>query len=332
MIHPEVELLLRTVLRAKPEDEPFTVHGKLAEATRINDLLVGPGEPVSRTWDDVFCTREGPVRIRWYSPPELDESILLIFVHGGGWVGGSLDLYDTFCRALSLRSRRIVMAVEYSKSPDARHPKALYQIVETILQARDLAAKANVAAPHIAVCGDSAGGFLVIGALLHLAIANTPMPAAAIFLYPVLDPSLDFQSYEAYGTGFHLTTAKMRWYWQQYLGSVSDTTRSGRVDQFLAPLNSPHLSCFPRSLVLTAQYDPLHDEGAAFAQRLSREGVETTYVDVPGQIHGFLRFRKALTDPQWGPDALMTRISSFLDASLKATSCDNANDSQGERL
>ena len=152
----------------------------------------------------------------------------------------------------------------------------------------------------LTVAGNSAGGCLLAGALHHMCFAGWPLPEKAVFIYPIVDASLAFPSYVHFCTGYHLTTARVQWYWKQYLGMDLSQMGGRLLDPYISPLQSPHLHRFPSSLVVTAAFDPLHDEGVALVKRLHTASVPVPvqHINVPGEIHGFLRFRKALTDSQ----------------------------------
>ncbi len=181
------------------------------------ELLGGPGEEVAKVWNSVAETSSGPLDLRWYAPFDAQTDSLILFVHGGGWVSGTLDSYDTFCRALALRTRWLVASLAYSLSPETRHPQAIHEVADVIQNACTLAAEAGHTIQHLAVCGDSAGGFLIASAMHHLAASGAPLPQAALFLYPIADVSMQYDSYKTFASGYQLTAEKMQW----YLGSIS---------------------------------------------------------------------------------------------------------------
>lgn len=272
-----------------------------------------PERPVAKVWNSVAQTNSGPLDLRWYEPSDTPSDSLILFVHGGGWVSGTLDSYDTLCRSLALRTRWLVASLAYSLSPEIQHPQPIHEVADVIQSACDLAAESGHTIRRLAVCGDSAGGFLIASAMHHLALNNLPLPDAAVFLYPIADVSMQYESYRTFASDYQLTAEKMRWYWAEYLGREISAP-DGQADPYLTPLSSPLLHQFPRSMVATVEFDPLLDEGIELARRLSAAGVSAELIEIPGQIHGFLRFRKVLTDPEWGPDAVMERIGRFLNS------------------
>jgi acetyl esterase len=311
-LHPQVEALLAGVLKAATPARPPTGDGIRQANANLSSTLVGPGEPVAFTWEGRAETRHGSVPLRWYVPELCRSSELLVYVHGGGWVAGTLDSYDTLCRALALRTGAIVMSVGYSLSPEAVHPVALEEVIAVFKQARSLVSSAGYNIQKVTIAGDSAGGHLAAAALHVLLSTGSEMPDALVLIYPVLDASMDFQSHRRFATGYHLTTDRLRWYWEQYLGRELSDEAAILSTPEISPLRSNQLPRFPPTMIVTAAFDPLRDEGLALAKRLAAASVPVQYLEIPGQIHGFLRFRKVLTDPLWGPDAVMTRMGTFL--------------------
>ncbi len=251
-------------------------------------LVSGPGEPVEDVRDDVL----GGVPARVYRPGSAVGTT--VYVHGGGWVVGTLDTYDALCRSLALRSGSTVVSVGYDLAPAARHPRQVEQVHSVLRAAAEQAAGAG--AGPVAVAGDSAGAHLaVLGALR--ARDTGPVLAALALVYPVVSPALDRPSAHDNAEGYALTTEGMRWYWRQYLsgdlpgdlsgdrpGDLPGSVPAGPVD-----LLDADLAGLPPALVLTAGFDPLRDEGRALADALEAAGGRVQRVSYDGQIHGFFR-------------------------------------------
>lgn len=312
-LHAQARSLIEGPLRVANPNQPPDL-SRLRQANPVvDDEVVGPGEPVFWTWDTSMRVNDREVALRWYKPTKAEPQHLTVFVHGGGWVNGTLASYDSLCRSLSLRSGGGVVSIGYSLSPEARYPVALAEVQHVLGNIADLARPLMRDVQLFAAAGDSAGGNLLAGALHRLAGQTQSPVKRAVFIYPVTDASLDHESWRRIGSVYNLTEARMRWYWDQYLGEGwNQGERSAPADA--VPLLSDRLHLFPQSLVLTATHDPLQDEGIAFVQRLREAGVNVQHFDVPGQIHGFLRFRRAMTDPTIGADATMERIGAFLRA------------------
>jgi acetyl esterase len=246
----------------------WTLTPEQARASHVaaSPALTGPGEPVEEVYDDVL----GGVPVRVYRPAGARGAT--VYVHGGGWVVGTLDTYDPLCRELANRSGSTVVSVDYTLAPEARHPTQVGQVVAVLREAAVLAAGAG-----LAVAGDSAGGHLAA-----LAAAQAPALAALVLVYPVVRPELDTASARDNATGRYLETEGMRWYWSHYLPAGPTDVP---VDLRQAPLGG-----LPPVLLLTAGFDPLRDEGLELGDALEAAGVPVERLSYDGQVHGFWRF------------------------------------------
>jgi len=223
--------------------------------------LSGPGEPVAEVGDGAL----GGVPVRTFRPEGARGTV--VYVHGGGWVVGTLATYDPLCRALAVLSGALVVSVGYDLAPQARHPHQVGQV----------AAVLDAVEGPVALAGDSAGAYLAT-----LAVTLTARPVAGLALvYPVVAPDLARPSASENATGYGLTTATMRWYWQQYLPA----DRPGEPVSLL----DADLGTLPPTLVLTAGYDPLRDEGLALADAIEDTGRPMRRLSYDGQVHGFFR-------------------------------------------
>jgi acetyl esterase len=270
------------------------------EQWRARGMARGPAQPCECVAElqlpgaDAGCA---PLRARVYRPAGAGTAArppLIIWLHGGGWVSGTLEGYDCVCRALANASRAVVLSLEYRLAPEARFPAAL----RDVRAALRWAAAASDAPPllcdarRVALAGDSAGGNLAAAAALQLqqehAAGDSPM-RAVVLVYPVLDAAMDTRSYAAFATGHGLTRVAMAAFWAHYLGD-GDAAAALRRDWRAAPLCAPQavLAAQPRTLVLTAACDVLRDEGEAYAAALTAAGVDCQLMRVRGAYHGFL--------------------------------------------
>ena len=225
--------------------------------------LAGPGPELASVADH---TVDG-VPVRRYAPA--DPAGTTVYIHGGGWVVGTLDTYDTVCREIAAASGSTVLSVGYDLAPDARHPRQAEQVMAVL--------RATVpGGGAVAVAGDSAGGYLAALAAQLCQDEGLPLVAQGL-IYPCIDPALDTRSAEENATGRYLETPGMRWYWSHYLGDGAATALVAR----------PGL---PPAYLITAGFDPLRDEGRAYGDALEAAGVPVTRAEYDGQIHGFVRF------------------------------------------
>ena len=275
-----------------PPVEAGTPEGAHAAHLARATFLSGPGEPV----DQVIDGQIDEVSVRVYRNADAAPAAV-IYAHGGGWVTGSLDSYDTLLRALANRSGISVVALEYTRSPEAQHPIAAGQVMK-VLQA------SITEGTPIALAGDSAGAHLVTLAASVAGKVAIPVRALSL-IYPVVSPALDTPSWDEVGSEYGLTRDAMRWYWQQYLNP-------NPVTALPADLLELDLSTLPPTQVITAGFDPLRDEGLALAAAVEKAGVSVERVSFDGQIHGFVRSMAHIPEAF---DAL-DRVSAFLRAQL----------------
>lgn len=236
--------------------------------------LAGPGPALAEVRD----LHASGVPVRVYRPEGARGTV--VYAHGGGWVVGSLDSYDTLCRTLAVHARARVVSVDYPLAPEARHPAPVLAVLAVLRWA--------AADSPTALAGDSAGAHLACLAA-GLAAAEAITPAGLALIYPVVRPGLATRSAAELGSGYYLETATMRWYWQQYLAELDDGPEEAEAVGIPVDCLDQDLTRLPPTLVLTAGFDPLRDEGRALADALSGAGVPVTRLPYPGQLHGFAR-------------------------------------------
>jgi acetyl esterase len=241
---------------------------------RETALLSGPGEEVGEVSDVEVAGAGGPVRVRVYVPLEPTGGVLAYF-HGGGWVVGSIESFDTTCRALANASGAIVGSVGYRLAPEHPFPAGL----EDCVAATKALAERYPDEP-LAVAGDSAGGNLAIAVARRL---RDDVRAQAL-IYPVADAGLNTPSMRDFGEGYGLTVAGLQRYWNLYVDGVDG------FQPDTSPLRADDLAGLPPTFVLTAELDVLRDEGEALAEKLREAGVQVTHRRYDGVIHGFWRW------------------------------------------
>lgn len=225
------------------------------------------------------------IEIRIYDPANADDSPAIMYMHGGGWVFGDLESHDSVCRQLADQSRAVVVAVHYRLAPEHPFPQALedsFRVYRDMVENPDVY---GIDPTRIAVAGDSAGGNLAAGVALRARDAGIQLPKAQLLVYPVIDASTSTGTYAEFAEGFGLTRASMQWFWNHYLGSDE-----ARQDPFASLNLQQDVSGLPPTLLLTAEYDVLRDEGEAFGRQLQAAGVECEIERVHGMIHGFFHF------------------------------------------
>jgi acetyl esterase len=235
------------------------------------------------------------VPARLYVPAAARPGLTLFF-HGGGWVLGTLDTHDATARALARASGAAVLSIAYRLAPEHRYPAAADDCFEATLWAAENAARLGVDATRLAVAGDSAGGNLAAAVAIMARDARGPALAHQLLIYPVTDANFATPSYADNGGGnYFLSTAAMQFYWDAYLGGLAPDAAP-----LAAVLRQGDLSGLPPATVVTAEYDPLRDEGQAYARRLAAAGVKVDAPLAPGMIHGFFSmFEMIPTAQRW---------------------------------
>jgi acetyl esterase len=228
----------------------------------------------------------GPIPLRLYRPAGLADSRrlpVLVYFHGGGWVIGDLETHDVLCRQLTAEAGVSVVAVDYRLAPEHKYPAAVDDAWAATRWIVAHAAELGIDAERVAVGGDSAGGNLAAVVALLARDAGAPRIALQLLIYPVTDLASESQSYAELAEGYMLTRESMRWFRANYLAKEEDA-----ADWRVSPLRAPSLSGLAPALVITAGYDPLRDEGEAYARRMREAGVTVDAVCFGGMIHGFV--------------------------------------------
>ena len=242
---------------------------------------------------EIFSRRDidaGGVPARLYLPSAEKNLGLCVFMHGGGWVIGTLDSHDDVCRRLAMQSGHAVLSIDYRMAPEFPFPTPLEDCIAATRWARDNAASLGCDASRMVVCGDSAGGNLATLVAQHSGVALKMQ----LLVYPATDARCITESYRKNGEGYLLTAAAMDWFFGHYLSGGKGSADDPLVSPLLA--SDAVLAKMPPTLVITAEYDPLCDEGEQYAQKLTALGVPTSCVRYHGQIHAFLNYGILLDD------------------------------------
>lgn len=256
-----------------------------------------PGLPNGVKTRDVTMT--GGLTGRLYTPSDRAAALpVLVYLHGGGWVVGSVETHDPFCRLLCEAAGVIILAVEYRLSPEHPFPAGLEDTLAAYRWAAEHARSFGGDAQRLALGGDSAGANLAAVAATRICTqSEMARPAALMLLYPVMDhPSAGHDSYIERGTGSGLEASLMEWFWGLYLAGAAP----GNPE--ISPLRMQALPALPPTLVATAEYDPLRDEGVKYAEKLAAAGVKVTHLHAEDMHHNFpvhpgtvMRFPQSVT-------------------------------------
>jgi len=266
---------------AQPDDLELARMGRAAMLQTLKERGSIPGLPNRVEARDVTIAPGLAGRV--YTPPEATAPPVLVFAHGGGWVIGSIETHDPFCRLLSEAAGVSILSVEYRLAPENPFPAGLDDVLAAYHWAAAHAGDFGADPKRLLLGGDSAGGNLAAVAANRIcATGQAPRPAAVMLLYPVTDhPGAGHTSYTENGTGYGLEASRMRWLWKQYASGIPPG------DPNVSPLRQEPLPALPPTLVATAEYDPLRDEGIAYAEKLKAAGVAVTHLHAAEMHHNF---------------------------------------------
>jgi acetyl esterase len=240
-------------------------------------------EPQIAKVEDISIPGPGPdLPARVYTPKDKGSLPVTVFLHGGGWVGGSIDSVDATCRMLSDRSGSVVVSVGYRLAPLTKFPGPVDDCYAATLWAEQNSVALGGDGSRLAIQGSSAGGNLAAAVTLLARERGGPRLVCQVLVYPVTDQAMGTPTYVEFAEGYRLTAAAMRDNRQNYLRDEKD-----RMDPLAAPVQAPDLSGLPPALVITSEFDILRHEGEAYAQRLMDAGVPTTLTRYEGMIHTF---------------------------------------------
>ncbi|MFG2725665.1 alpha/beta hydrolase [Streptomyces canus] len=281
-LHPEIQLALRLLhLTAGKTFEQLPLSRGRAQISS-EAWVFGDRRPVTTVRDLTVPGPAGPLPARLYSPSGLSgPSALLVYFHGGGWVLGDLESADSACRFLAVHAGLSVLSIDYRLAPEDPFPAGVEDAVAAFRYAVGHAESLGADPVAIGVGGESAGGNLaaVVSQITHA--EPGPAPAFQLMFFPVTDLSTKHASYRLFSEGFFLTEAQMDWYRDHYLSGPRDA-----VDPRASPLLADELTGLPPAYVAVAGFDPLRDEGEAYARRLEAAGVPVTLRRHSGLVHG----------------------------------------------
>jgi acetyl esterase len=277
-LHPQAQLLcdLTTAGAVPPSNE------RVEEVRAGFGMLVTMGAGAA---EEVFAIEDldaDGVPVRVYRPAPDPDLPVVVYFHGGGWTIGSVAQFDLIARQIANATKAIVVSVEYQLAPEHPFPAPLDDCWRALVWTAANAASFGGDGTRLAVMGDSAGGNLAAVCALLARDHGTPDIALQVLVYPVTDCDLDTGSYRENGVGHLLTIDDMTWFFSCYTAAGAD-----RTDWRISPLRAPDLRGVAPAIVITAEFDPLRDEGQAYARRLAEAGVAVVNLPYDGMIHMF---------------------------------------------
>lgn len=289
-LHPGAQAVLDLIAEAgRPSFEEMSVPDCRDAYVNSRKALQPDPIEVAEMRNLIMPGPGGDMKLRMYRATPLEDGVLqpvIVYFHGGGWVIGDLESHDTVCRELAVRSGSTLISVDYRLAPEHVFPAAADDAIAATRWVADNATELGVDANRLAVAGDSAGGNLAAVAAIA-ARDGGPKVAFQALLYPVTDFDLSRPSYVENGSRPPVKTETMAWFRDLYLTKPED-----QKDWRAAPIHAADLAGLAPAYVLTAGYDPLRDEGKAYAEALKSAGNACTYACYDGQIHGFLNMAR----------------------------------------
>jgi acetyl esterase len=309
-LDPQVRIILDQMIASglKPFNEVSVEEARAAMLALAG--ANGEIEPIARLEDRTLPGPRGDIPVRIYTPDGKPPFPILVYFHGGGWVVGGIATHDNLCRQLANGAGAVVVSVDYRLAPEHPFPAAPE---DCYAAARWIAQNAHTLGGdpgRIAVGGDSAGGNLAAVVSLMARDRGGPPLVHQLLIYPVVDAPCDNVSYRDNAKDYLLTAEMMDWFWNHYVGT-------GTADRHLlaCPLRAASLRGLPPALVFTAEFDPLRDEGEAYAARLREEGVPVRLERYDGMIHGFFGMTALLEQARHAvDDAAATLKRAFAEA------------------
>lgn len=292
-LDPQVQVLLDqlTVLNAP---SMYTLSPEVVRmGIKMQPTMNAEPEQVARVENRLIPGPESDIPVRIYTPEGDGPFPLLVYFHGGGWVICDLDTHDDLCRSLTNGAGCVVVSVDYRLAPEYKFPAAPLDCYAATKWAAEHAAQLNGDPTRIALGGDSAGGNLTAVVTQMVRDQGGPPLVFQLLIYPVTDIGIDTISKKENAEGYFLTLEDMFWFRDHYLNNKEEWK-----NPMVSPLLASDLSGLPPALVITAEYDPLRDEGEIYGRKLKEAGVPVTVTRYDGMIHGFLSIASSFTQSQ----------------------------------
>ena len=287
-LHPFFQAMVQGSVSAPP------THTLSLDVIRQSNLamlpMLGDPEPVSTICDRDIPVQNGTIPIRIYTPEGQGPFPVVLMIHGGGWIAGSLAVFDHVSCAIANRVGCIAVSIEHRLAPENKFPIPLLDCYAAAKWVEEHIAEFGGDSTRIAVLGESAGGNLAAALALLARDRGGPGLVYQVVVNPALEyPEPGSQSMKELGKGYGLTQADILWCLQQYMSGQDDIH-----DPYFLPMNAGDLSGLPPALIITGEYDPLRDEGEAYAERLQAAGVPSNAIRIDGVIHGFFLLTKLI--------------------------------------
>ena len=281
-----------------------------AEARQQMLDLAPPADPlltIKRVENRSIPGPGGEIPVRLYYPAGDPPFAVLVYFHGGGWVIGDLDTHHGVCHALAKTSGCLVVSVDYRLAPEHCHPAAVEDAYAATAWVAENSDAIQADPDRLAVGGDSAGGHLAAVVALMARDRKGPHIDLQVLIYPITNYDFNTPSYTENKEGYMLTRDLMQWFWKHYIKDESEANHT-----YVSPLQAENLNDLPQALIVTAEYDPLRDEGEAYGKRLQEAGVNVALTRYPGMIHAFIRMTTRLDKAREAIDEIAVTLRGVL--------------------
>ncbi|PCI92450.1 lipase [Candidatus Aerophobetes bacterium] len=285
LLDPELAEFLKNVSESGNKAFEIMSIDDMRQATKRLSVFYGDVEPVHKVETRAIKADDHDFLVRIYHPSPAKKLPMLLYFHAGGYVRGDVELCDPICRKIANRSSCIVISVNYRLAPEDKFPAALEDAYTTLCFAHRYAHEIGGSKDHIAVAGDSTGGNLATVLTLLTRERKGPKISFQILMYPVVDYTYSFPSHEKFAKGYFMTEEALKFYESQYFPPDAD-----RKDPYISPYFIKHFDNLPPAYIITAECDPVRDEGEAYAEKLKKSGIKVVHYRFKGTMHAFIYF------------------------------------------
>lgn len=292
---------------AKPQWESTPAEVRASASAKWQPEYLGVADAVAKIDYRYISGPTAELPIKIYTPEGIGPFPAVVFFHGGGWVAGNIEINGVQHQQIAHDARAVVIAVNYQKAPEHKFPIPFDDCYSTLEWVVANAQALNINVDEIGVAGDSAGGNLAAAVALKARDVKGPKIAFQILIYPAVDYNFEYPSMIENAVGYSLTTQGMKWYWDQYMATTDDL-----ANPYFRPMAAENLSNLPPTFTLTAELDPLRDEGEIFAQRLHDAGVKSVLKRYDSLIHGFALMQGFLPEAREAMQDIADNIREFI--------------------
>ena len=306
-LHPQCAAFLAEAAKANiPSIPELGPHKGRALGHTPRDFS-GPLRDDVKIYTRYITTPTADVVANIYQPPGSGPFNGMVFFHGGGWVLNYINKYDAQLQEIALLTNSVIVGINYQKAPEHKFPIPFEDCYTAFVWLHEHAAELNVNTQKIGIGGDSAGGNLASGVAIKIRDEAAHPLAYQMLIYPCNGVDFDTPSYLANADDYGLTRDGMMWLWEQYLNNEAE-----RSNPYAVPLNATNFVGLAPAVLITAEYDVLHDDGVMYAEKLRGAGVPVTYKDFPGMIHGFFNYGSVIDEGIIARRFLADAINQFL--------------------